>query len=259
MIENRELTGSGLKIIAVITMFIDHFSLVIVKPLTISSGIKVLSFSNCFFSGNIYCIAYIVGRLIGRLAFPLFCFCLVEGFKKTRSRSKYFLRMIIFALISEIPFDLVIKGKMCCMDNQNVFFTLVLGFAAIWIIETVKDKMQLQTNWFGYNIFFSLIAILVGFIFAVIAELIRVDYGFSGVFTIVIIYMFITWGCGNVSAIGAGGFVLISGTLMEIPVLFNMFIIKLYKGKKGNIGKYFFYVFYPFHLALLYLISRVIY
>ena len=112
----KGLSGSTLKLIAIITMLIDHIGAAVIARLLIAGqGSEML-----------YKIYYAM-RAVGRVAFPIFCFLLVEGFFYTGSRKKYALRLFGFALLSEIPFDLAFSGKILEFGYQNVFFTLLIG------------------------------------------------------------------------------------------------------------------------------------
>ena len=106
----EKLDGTTLKIIACISMFIDHFGYI------------------CF-PGNIAL------RIIGRLAFPIYCFLLVEGVMHTHDIRRYMFRMFVFALILEIPFDIAFYHDLIYPFHQNVFFTLVLGLITICLIR----------------------------------------------------------------------------------------------------------------------------
>ena len=103
-----KLDSFQLKWIAIITMLIDHVGAI-------------------FFPGNL------VFRYVGRIAFPIFCFQLVEGFFHTRNIEKYMLRLGIFAIISEIPYDLAFRGNILDFEHQNVFFTLFLGILMLYL------------------------------------------------------------------------------------------------------------------------------
>jgi hypothetical protein len=137
----NELSGSGLKIIAMISMLTDHIAACIIERYMDSAGIA-LEFMTPNGSVNLIYIIYFVMRLIGRLAFPIYIFLLVEGFLHTRSRVKYLVRLLIFALVSEIPFDVAFQLEPCEVKSgslfeftyQNVFFTLALGLLTIIVI-----------------------------------------------------------------------------------------------------------------------------
>ena len=101
MEQNKGLTGSTLKIIAMASMLIDHVAAILMTRMYITGGL----------SYELYNVILIL-RLVGRIAFPIYCFLLVEGFTRTKDVRKYLLRMLAFALITEIPFDLALTGKL---------------------------------------------------------------------------------------------------------------------------------------------------
>ncbi len=122
------LSGNTIKIAAVIVMLIDHTGAAIVGPYIASAHVPADQIS---FLTSVYSVM----RAIGRTAFPLFCFLLVEGFYHTGNRVKYLRNLVIFAVISEYPFDLALMGGKINWAHQNVFFTLAIGLATIWAIE----------------------------------------------------------------------------------------------------------------------------
>ena len=126
----RFLDSDALKLIAIVTMLIDHIGAAILLP----AGMMAVNTLNSWID------IYGLSRSIGRTAFPIFVFLLVEGFFHTHSRKKYFGRLLLFALLSEIPFDMAIYGKPVYMGSQNVFWTLVIGFLTIWGIENFCGK-----------------------------------------------------------------------------------------------------------------------
>lgn len=131
------ISGSTLKLIAIGIMMIDHIAAVIV--------IRML-YSAAFYDHiqELYHV-YTIMRIIGRLAFPIFCFLLVEGLLHTRSAAKYAIRMAIFALVSEIPFDLALYNRPFCFEHQNVFFTLLIGLLVLIgfrFIEGLKEDKK---------------------------------------------------------------------------------------------------------------------
>ena len=148
--KKKGLSGSTLKLVAIVSMFIDHFAAIILDRYLISIGIMNLNQENILLPENrtmliIYGIDMIM-RLIGRLGFPLFCFLLIEGYYHTRSKAKYGIRLAMFSLISEIPFDLGFKSQVLEFTYQNVFFTLFFGFMTVWGIDAfctwVGKKIQ---------------------------------------------------------------------------------------------------------------------
>lgn len=149
MKKKKEITGAALKWIAIITMLIDHIGAAILEPYMSgefgSVPIKVLGLHPMIWD--------FILRGIGRIAFPIFIFLMVEGFFYTRSRKKYAIRLGLFCLISEIPFNLGFHPQDMEIYSdfprlhfigfdytyQNVFFTLFIGFLTIWVLEVVKD------------------------------------------------------------------------------------------------------------------------
>lgn len=134
----KGISGSTVKIVAVVTMLIDHIAAAILTRMVIARGFFVVTQSGnmteiaSWMSKNgVLFFGMMLMRLIGRLGFPIFCFLLVEGFQKTRNVRRYALRLGLFALISEIPFDLAFSGRILEFGYQNVYFTLFLGLAAL--------------------------------------------------------------------------------------------------------------------------------
>ncbi|MBR1861071.1 MAG: hypothetical protein IJ796_04335 [Lachnospiraceae bacterium] len=142
----KGLTASTVKIIAMVCMFIDHAAASVLQGLLYAGRFNMESALPDSLTGGdaMYTtpmgMVYLLLRGIGRISFPLYCFFIVEGLKYTRSRLKYFLRLIIFAFISEVPFDLAIFGTPFYPLYQNVYFTLAIGLAMIWGIDTFKER-----------------------------------------------------------------------------------------------------------------------
>lgn len=208
-----ELDSFQLKMLAIATMAVDHI-------------------------GAVFFPQYMIFRYIGRIAFPIFCFLLTEGFFHTRNIRKYMVRLGLFALISEIPYDLAFQGEILEFGRQNVFFTLFIGVAMMYAFEKstewpVKAVEILLAMWF--------------------ASTVNSDYGYKGILLIAVYYILherkweqlIFGALWNV----LWGSVQVFGALSSIP-------IALYRGKKGLSMKYFFYAFYPLHLMVLYLVSH---
>ncbi len=151
--KRKGISGSTLKLVAIITMLIDHTAAIILDNILIKKGMYALDWSNRsevdkFISENglLYNIDSIM-RSIGRLAFPIFCFLLVEGIIHTHNKWKYTFRLALFALISEIPFDLAFSGKMFYWGYQSVYFTLLIGVLVMigfeYVNNVFKDKKWL--------------------------------------------------------------------------------------------------------------------
>lgn len=230
----RLFTGSQLKIIALISMLIDHFALIILywgylypnQPIIIGSDLHTLLK------------VYNVLRGIGRLAFPIFCFLLVEGFLHTSSRPKYALRLGVFALISEIPYDLGINNSWYYPEKCNVFITLLIGLLVIWAMEHFAGRFYLQAAAFAAG--------------ALLAYVIHSDYDYRGIILIALLYLFRYY---RLMQALAGSVSL----YWEWPAIFAFIPICMYNGKRGrSLPKYLFYAFYPAHLLLLCLIASLL-
>ena len=145
------INGSTLKLIALISMLTDHTAAVIFPYLMIKYEVYTIDFSMDYASmalsqglaGWLYILYQIMRRGIGRLAFPIYCFLLVEGFERTHSRAKYAFRLFLFALISEVPFDLAFHGYRVYLYYQNVFFTLLLGLLMMWAMKELEERVSI--------------------------------------------------------------------------------------------------------------------
>ncbi len=229
-----------LKIIAIISMLCDH-------------------------SGDAFIGGLSPFNIIGRIAFPIFAFQLVIGYKNTSNFKKYMTRLVIFALISQIPFYIfthdVIHNDTLIL---NIFFTLILGIMGIVFWDHFSNK------------FLKVISVIA---IASLAQLIRVDYGYWGVLLILFIYLFCpTINKDNHKSNKANLIVFVTGylalcfikffsyfKLVSVAMTFALMLFTflpiifmlLYNGKKGPSIKYFFYLFYPVHLLILDLLVLV--
>ena len=222
------MTGNALKLIAVAAMLIDHAGVVLVER-----GLGRGSWSGLDF----------LLRTIGRTAFPIFCFLLVEGFLHTRDVRKYEARMLAFAIISEVPFDLAVFGKWFYPEYQNVYFTLFLGLCVLDGFRKASGRPARQA-----------LAILAG---CMAALAVRCDYDIIGIFMILAFYMY--HDNKRLRFLLAGGLAFLE-SLGYFGAALSAFIpIHMYNGRRGEKNlKYFFYCFYPAHLLLLYLIGLMI-
>jgi hypothetical protein len=260
----------ALKLIAILVMLIDHVGATLISPATQPE-------------------LYFVFRSIGRLAFPIFVFLIVEGFYHTKNVQKYMIRLGVFALISEIPFDLALYRPIHgtefiddfnsvfrngfhsdsfaqLLDNlnqdQNVFFTLFLGLAMIYLMKQVEiryEKQLLVSNLLDA-------AITIGF--CLIAVFLKTDYSYAGILLFVACYLFrgsnilisLCLFVINASMCNFAGFAQTGNLLYVIQMLATFAIIPIafYNGKKGKSAKYIFYIFYPAHLLILYFLSLII-
>ncbi|MFP3154115.1 conjugal transfer protein TraX [Lachnospiraceae bacterium ZAX-1] len=206
------ISGFYLKMIAMASMLIDH-------------------------TGAALFPQYIELRMIGRLAFPIYCFLLVEGAIHTLDIKKYQKRLFLFALLSEMPFDLVHTGKLFDFQAQNVFFTLFLGLTAIRILAKSDNKIK--------KVIYVVLILL-------LAEFAQIDYSSSGVLIIMCFYLF--YNRNLVKSVSFGVVNSFFGGIQNYA-LFSLIPILLYNGERGKKVKYIFYIFYPAHLLVLYWIK----
>ena len=229
-------TSNFIKLAAVISMICDHF-----------------------------CVAFITTemhplRWIGRIGFPVFAFQIARGAALTRNSKKYLLRLLLFAPISEIPFDLMVYGKTFDPSGQNVFFTLAAGLLSIMILQALQKKGK------GWP-FLSLLPLSA---ITAVCILLRTDYSAGGALAIFLFYL-----AGQVKEKPAlHVLLLVAGVLApcvsysyirhiliwnsnEIGALFSLPLLVLYNGERGkvHINKYLFYTFYPAHLLLFGLVK----
>ena len=236
-----ETTSFLLHIIAMIFMFCDHIWGTIV-------------------SGNDWL------TCIGRLAFPIFAFLTVEGYFHTKNFKKYMKRLLIFALITEIPFNLAIGGNFLYPFHQNVLWTFLIALTAIYFLEKIKNKKI----WLKI-----LLGILIVIFSSVLGLLTMVDYYHYGILTVLIFYFFrgkkwwnylsqlICLWYINVKMMGGMYYEInLLDKIIEISqqglALFALIPIWLYKGKQGPYNKtikYIYYAFYPVHLLILAIIG----
>lgn len=224
----KKINANTMKMIAIITMFIDHLGATLVWEymLTLQGEARMEWYT-----------VYLVMRKIGRLAFPIYCFFIVEGLEHTRSVKKYITRLLIFAVISEIPFDYAFQNGLT-LGYQNVFFTLVIGLICIWSVKEVEERVTDNIK----QIICKTLIIAAGIF---LANMLNTDYGGFGVFMIALLYLFRKSRIIQCIA-GALGFA------QEVTAPISFLLLYFYNGEKGrSINKYFFYAFYPVHLVVL--------
>lgn len=218
--EKKGLSQETLKVIACMTMLLDHVGAMFVRGYTL--------------------------RIIGRIAFPIFCFLMAEGAYYTKNPRKYALRLLIGALLSEIPFDLAFQRGLT-WRSQSVMVTLLLGFLVVEAIQNTQNNLL------------KLLAVSAGF---ALGQLLQTDYGGYGVLLIVlfsqtrrkwwlqtVLVAMFAWMMDSVPVQVLG---------MRIPIemfaLLAMLPIGCYSGRKRSDSKVLqweFYLFYPVHLTVL--------
>lgn len=211
----RILDTNVLKLIAAVTMLVDHIGFI-------------------FFPGKM------IFRAIGRIAMPCFAFCVSESCIYTHDRKQYLLRLFLFALLTELPFDLAFYGRIY-PSYQNIMFTFFLAVLGITLYERIP------------NVYAGSICLAVC---PALAYIFNCDYRFYAVFAVYIYYFLKKYDL-RIRELAGTGFLILSRTKgMHAYVFLSLFPLLLYSGKKGKDLKWFFYLFYPGHLLVLYLIKR---
>ena len=207
---------------------------------------------------------------VGRLAFPVFAFMTVEGYFHTHSFRKYMQRLLLFALLSEVPFDLMYGGTWFYPFHQNVIWTFLLGLSGIYLMETIRKKYKIWA--------YVLVAALVVAAGAVLGTIGMVDYYGAGVLTVFIFYFFRErkWWCllGQILALYWVNVELLGGLMYPIQLfgmefeicqqglaLLALIPIWLYRGRQGYHSKpfqYICYAFYPVHMLILVVILNYV-
>ena len=223
----------NLKLLAIITMTIDHSAIIFRPPY------------------------YHLFRIIGRISFPLFAFLLVEGFIHTNNYKKYLLRLLLLACISELIYDYTLFNKLFTFTNQNIFFTLSLGLITIKILKKIKMALSNQKDKILKNILIFSSTILIIIIMGLISLLLNFSYGFLGILIISLFYLF-----RNKPKLLVPSFLLaiifLSSSALELAAIFALIPLLLYNGKLGYNNKLLFYSYYPLHLLILKCISLLV-
>ena len=238
--DRKFFTTAHLKYIAIFVMLLSHLS---------QSGFLYM------LEDDYYNIATSF-TLIGRLAMPIFCFFTVQAVLFTKDIKKYFTRMFLFALISEIPFDLAFKNTLFDWSHQNVIFTLLIGALVIHFID-----LTLQSNKDKYlKLAYIFFTIIVGIL---LAEFLKTDYSAYGILAIILIYF-----TRNNKILLTLAIMIAFSFEFKMPggfidttygfVYLSIPLILLYNGKLGKQNKWLFYVFYPLHLFIIFLLKSMI-
>lgn len=235
------LNGNQLKLIAVISMLVDHAAFVFYNKYFMYTSMREL--------------VYYGIRGFGRIAFPIYAFLLAEGFCHTRNLRNYAIRLLICALISEIPYNYMVSGNFLYAEMQNIFWTLLLG---LLMMKCLKEAVIRYPGTTGKQL--QLVVIVA---FCTIAWMFKVDYDYRGIMLIgllcwfygdlpqmcmaALIWMLVTMGSLNVFSL-----------LQAVGYAASSFLIYHYDGTRGiwN-GKAFFYAFYPVHLIILDIIKTL--
>ncbi len=238
-----ETSTFSLRIMAMIFMFCDHLWATIIP-------------------GNEWL------TCVGRLTFPIFAFLVVEGYFHTKNLKKYILRLLVFAVISEIPFNLVVGNTVFYPLHQNVLWAFLIAIFLIFLNEKAKTKRL----WL--RILTLMGTLVLGFVLGLVT---MVDYFYGGIFMVLAFYFFRgrKWWCflGQLLCLWYINFEILGGYSYVLPLfgrefyfpqqgfaLLALIPIWLYRGKRGYYSKplqYAFYAFYPVHLLVLWLIGTL--
>ena len=236
-ISKFEMTSFALHIMAMIFMLCDHLWGTIVQ-------------------GNDWL------TCIGRLTFPIYAFMIVEGYFHTKNLKKYVTRLFIFALISEIPFNLAMGSRLFYPIHQNVLFTFLISIGLIHWNEKTKDKQIWK------KILVAFTTIFIAFIVGIITF---VDFYHAGILMVLVFYFFRgrKWWCylGQLICMWYINCDMLGGLQYEMNIFNQTYFISrqgfallalipiwLYKGKQGYYSKtlqFIYYAFYPIHLLIL--------
>ena len=233
------LNSTALRLLAILFMLLDHLWATVVP-------------------GNLWM------TCAGRLAFPIFAFQLYEGYRHTGDFRRYCLRLLLFALLSEIPFNLFYAGSVLFPFHQNVMFTLLLGLLAIRQADMLRREQGIKRKSLRC---LALLAVLAG------GVLLFPDYGLMGVMTVLCFFVFREHRLFQLAAMAVlnifafkGQTIPVSlfGLASDFPIqgfaLLSLPLIWLYNGQKGPGGRglrLFWYIFYPLHMLALYFIQLI--
>ena len=229
------MNSAQLKILACITMLIDHMGAILYPDV-------------------------IIFRVIGRLAFPIFCYLIAEGYRKTKDITHYMGRLMVFALVSQLAFNAAFLGSINKPRELylNVFFTLVMGLYSLYLYDKNKKIVYV-------------IAI------ALVCEFLHTDYGAFGVmmifvsnryhesfkklstsYIVLMLLYVVKWLIAT--KLASPSVLLVDIILKHFTIeplaLISLIFIKIYNDKRGWKLKYLFYIFYPAHLFILSFISK---
>lgn len=219
------MSSTFIKIIACLLMLIDHIGF-------------------CFFPN------LTILRSIGRLAFPLFAFQITIGYSHTRDKKKYTIRMLLFAILSQLPFLFFRTVSGYLSFKTNIGFTFFIAILCMQVIDLYREKKNITIVLLTIPLLFS-------------AYLLKVDYSVYGVILVLLFYLFPFKDNGKTNLKNVLFFFILNSYIMSIYIvisntlliqyysLLSILILLLYNEKKGPNFKYLFYIFYPLHLLIL--------
>ena len=228
----RPLSRNTLKIIAAVSMLLDHIGFFIYPQIAIF-------------------------RMLGRLAFPVFAFFIAEGTRYTKNRLKYLLRMVAIGIVCQIPASIATPNV-----SLNIFITFSISILIIYLFDWLKSAKEKNER-----IFLAILNILFLVLVFIVTRLVNIEYGFAGILFAPLVSIPRTKGNTQRDlflkvGMSIPAFIALSVEYFEIfqPLsLLAIPLLLLYSGERGKYKlKYFFYIFYPAHLLLLYYIADLI-
>ena len=228
------LTGAALKGIAMAAMVLDHVGAALIEPDFLVPAEAPPTF---------WLAADTLLRGVGRVSFPLFCFLLAEGFAHTRSAARYLARLALFALVSEVPYDLAFSSG-ADASAQNVFFTLAAGMMTLMALKRFSGRALPMA-----------LSLAAG---CALAQALRADYGAAGVVLIAALWLLREKRAAMLTAMAAIALWISralfgAGALAALPAA-------MYGGARGTQRfKHAFYLFYPAHLLALWALRRALF
>lgn len=260
------VSGTALKIIAMVGMTVEHFAKIVLAYVTgavwgpmLKSGLL----TDAEFS-RIDDFVHLTLYKVGDIAYPLFFLLVAEGYRHTRDRKKYLARMFLFALISELPFDLGFFSVFSAREGtfpfyweyQNVLFTYFFAIACLYGMDQIKGRFAgAEGRQRILPAFFAGVCLIAA---GGLAELLQCDYGAFGVITVVLLYWLrdrrVLQACAVLLADSIA-----TGSQPNGFLLAAALAILLYSGKRGKaMPRYFFYLYYPAHIFLFYLVTLAV-
>mgnify|MGYP002868351658 CR=1 FL=1 len=239
--------------IAAVSMVIDHTAMALAVVIPRGSA------------------AYFAMRALGRIAAPLFFWMLVQGYHHTSDIRKYMLRLIVFAFVSEIPFNMAARGTIRYAGHQNILFTMAIGLAALWAADAVSRKLRdparerpgAVSSGAGRAAFTAaaewVLRISIYAAAGLLAWVLKTDYKFWGIALIVVfslIKRYNDWRWGGFAA----ALILVLQGWLEMFALAALPLLYLNTGERGRLGRArWFYLVYPGHLLLLGLLRMFVF
>jgi hypothetical protein len=230
-----KITANGLKWIAIIAMVVDHIAWRTTLSVPLSFAMHV----------------------IGRMTIPIICFLIAEGFRHTSSRKRYALRLLVFGLIAQLPFNYYWNGNPFVMEfgfgeeMGNVLFGLLLGLCALWVIKSSLNKAAKTVlvalcllgsafcDWFVFSVLWILA-------FGLNSGSFKRQAIWSSIVSALVVIAILIFGGGR------------AFLLMNLGVFLVLPLLAIYNGEKSSpstpawlTNKWLFYAFYPAHLLVL--------